>query len=35
MSGKKDMTVAKFMGMLGVLFLIMAVTVVISLYILG
>jgi hypothetical protein len=35
MSEKKDMSVAKFMGMLGVLFLIMAVTVVISLYILG
>jgi uncharacterized membrane protein len=35
MSKKKDMSVAKFMGMLGVLFLIMAVTVVISLYVLG
>jgi hypothetical protein len=35
MSKKTDMNVSKFLGMLGVLFLIMAVTVVISLYILA
>lgn len=35
MSDKKDMTIAKFLGMMGILFLIMAATVIISISIMG